>query len=137
MRRSLKVILAIGFVTAGLTALATYRPFGSVELPQPHRPSTEEVFPDLDYRAAGVGTSVDRIYGTFGKKPPLQGSAPAKRCVYFAYDPDLYQGALVVLVNDHTVQDRWLVTQAVRPAQCSGLPEETVDLHGWYAAALR
>lgn len=133
--KSLLVVAGVGLVAVGLGAYVFMKP---AELPEPHGDDHREVFPDLDFRAAAPGSTIDRIYGTFGKRPSESGEgAEARRCVYFIYDPDLFEGALVVLANGRLVEKRWVVKGSTKPEECSALPEESVDLRGWYAAAAR
>jgi hypothetical protein len=134
----MKALLALagaGVIGVGVGTYVFTRP---TELPPPQVGVHAEVFPDLDFRAAAPGSAVERIYGTFGKKPPELGDRPtSRRCIYFMYDPDLFGGALVVLADAALVKERWVVKGSERPAECSDLPEERVDLRGWYAAAAR
>jgi hypothetical protein len=138
MRSSMKALLAVagGAVVIGFAVYVLMRP---VDLPEPQREDRREVFPDLDLRAAAPGSAIDRIYGAFGKKSSESKPrwAAAKRCIYFTYDPDLFEGALVVLANAAVVEKSWVVKGSTKPEECSALPEETVDLRGWYAAAVR
>jgi hypothetical protein len=137
VRPSLKIAIGAALLSAALAAIASYSVLRPAALPQPYRAVHKEVFPELDFGAATVGSSVDRVYGSFGKAVPDPSTQTApRRCVYFHYDADLYEGALVVLANAAVVQQRWLVKGAAKPTECAGLPEEAVDLRGWYAAAL-
>ena len=124
-----------GAVVVGFVVYVLMRP---VELPELQREDRREVFPDLDVRAATPGSSIERIYGAFGKKSSESGKmAAARRCIYFTYDPDLFEGALVVLANAAVVEKSWVAKGSTKPEECSALPEERVDLRGWYAAAVR
>jgi hypothetical protein len=105
------------------------------ELPEPRGSVLKEVFPDADYRAAEPGSSVARVYAAFGKTPP--NGAAHRRCVLFRYDPLLFEGALAVLTNDNVIERRWVTKSKEIPAECAGVPHESVDLAGWYAAAVR
>jgi hypothetical protein len=132
----MKITIGAALLSA-LVGIASYSVLRPAALPEPHRTVHKDIFPELDFGAATVGSAVDRVYGSFGKAVPDPGSPRApRRCVYFQYDPDLYRGALVVLANAGVVQQRWLVEGAAKPTECVGLPEEAVDLRGWYAAAL-
>src|SRR4029079_12956495 len=107
-------------------------------LPEPARPASKELFPELDVPAATVGKHLRLVYASFGKKPP-DPHAPSgvRRCISFEYDPDLYDGALVVLAgSDSLLEELLLPNPDTKPSECAGLPEEIVDLRGWYAAAV-
>jgi hypothetical protein len=123
----------LSMALAGVAFFSVRKP---VPLPEPHRTVHKDVFPELDFGTAIVGSPVERIYASFGKAVPDPSTPKARsRCVFFRYDPDLYEGALVVLTDGSVVRQRWLVEGATKPAECVSLPEEAVDLRGWYAAA--
>lgn len=135
LRKVLVIVAGVGAVVAAVTAYTLMRADG---LPETRRDVHRDVFPDLDYRAAAPGTSIDRIYGAFGKQlPDMATGGPARQCIYFMYDPDLFEGALVVLASSRVVEKRWVAKGATKPDECSGLPEARVDLRGWYAAGVR
>jgi hypothetical protein len=137
MRGQTKGVVGAAFAIAAVSGVGLYLSLRSESLPDPAQPIHREVFPELDFRGARVGSSLERIYGSFGRKGPAHASdVPTRRCVYFKYDPELYDGALVVLVDGALVQQRWLLERDTKPPECSGLPEEAVDLRGWYAAAV-
>ena len=128
-------VTALALAAVGLLAYILTQ---SAELPEPNRGDQREVFPDLDYGAAVPGSRIDRIYQSFGKALSESGkAATVNRCIYFLYDRELYDGALVVLTNGALVQNRWVVKGSTKPEGCSGFAEERVDLRGWYAAAAR
>jgi len=138
VRGSMKALLAVAGVGVMAVGMGTYVYIQPAELPEPRLDVHEEVFPELDFRAAAPGSSLERIFGAFGKKhPELGGGAAGRRCIYFMYDPDLFEGALVVLADAALVKERWVIKGSAKPAECSDLPEEKVDLRGWYAAAVR
>ncbi len=137
MQNSIKLLLllvaGVGAVTGALAMYVLREP---AEFPEPHRSVHQDVFPDLDLRVATRGSGVDRVYGTFGKKAPAVEDG-RRRCVYFRYDPDLFDGSLVVLTDANLVEKSWVMKGAAKPGECSGLLEESVDLRGWHAAAVR
>jgi hypothetical protein len=136
MRASTTIASGAVLLCVALAGVAFYSVLKFVPLPEPHRTVHKDVFPELDFGTATVGSRVERIYASFGKAVPDPSTQAApRRCVFFHYDPDLYEGALVVLTDGSVVQQRWLVEGAAKPADCTGLPEEAVDLQGWYAAA--
>ena len=137
MPRSIRAMLAATVVGGVIAGLVTYALLTPEALPEPHRPVHKDVFPELDYGAASVGTAVKEIYASFGRKPANQVTQATTRCVFFRYDPELYDGTLVVLTAEAVVKERWLVKAAGKPPECSSLPEELIDLRGWYAAAVR
>jgi hypothetical protein len=107
-------------------------------LPEPHKPRYECVFPELDYGAATPGSSVGRVYASFGKQPPQGGThGETARCVVFGYDPDLFDGALVVLTHGSTIANRWIMKGSTLPSECLTVPKERVSLAEWHAAAVR
>jgi hypothetical protein len=133
-----KALLAAAGLAVAAGAVGVYVWTRPAELPEPQGAIHQEVFPDLDFRAASPGSSIDRIYGAFGKKNADVGAGAAgSRCIYFVYDPDLFDGALVVLANGKLVEQRWVVKGLAKPEECSGLPQERVELRGWYAATTR
>lgn len=136
MRGPTKAYLVAAGLAIGVGGLATYNLNRPAELPQPSQGAHRDVFPDLDLRAAAPGTSLERVYRGFGKQPPHR-AASGRRCIYFAYDPELFSGALVVLANGTLVENSWVVEGDDRPGRCSNVPEERVDLRGWHAASVR
>ena len=100
MRPSMKIGIGGALVSAALAGVTSHRVLIPVDLPEPHRAVQKDVFPELDFGAAVPGSPVERIYGSFGK-PPLDPSTKlaVRRCVCFHYDPELYEGALVVLAH--------------------------------------
>jgi hypothetical protein len=134
LRRWLHYVLWIGLPASLIPAAVALRPlFMPLELPDP-RYAYKEVFPSADFRQASSGSSVARVYGSFGKLVPP--SAHHDRCIYFQYDPDLSDSTLVLSVAGDLIRDRWLVRAGDQPEQCAGLARETVDLRGWYAASV-
>ena len=95
-----------------------------------------EVFPESDFRAAAPGTSVERVYRSFGREPSRAISASNDYCVRFQYDPELFTGSLVILARGKLISDRWLVESEPMPEACSRLLVDNVDLTGWWAAGL-
>jgi hypothetical protein len=136
MRPSTRVLIGLFGIGAAAIGLVAYAVMHAEEVPEPHLGVQREVFPDLDYRAAAPGSSLSRVYGTFGKRLESSSDGRARRCIYFSYDPALFDGALVILANGTVVENRWIAKGSVKPEQCSGLPAQMVDLRGWYAAAV-
>jgi hypothetical protein len=122
--------LAVAFMGAGY-AWSVVAP---LDLPEPYGTVVKCVFPDMHFKAAMPGTAVSEVYGRFGLTPP-QG-APARRCVFFQYDSLLFDGALVVLTKQERIDRRWLMKESAEPSECGDVPHETVDLKGWFAAAV-
>ena len=120
------VLLAIGYIW--------YTAARPEELPEPRGSVVKEVFPETDYRAAELGSPVARVYAAFGKTPPS--GVGHRRCVFFRYDPLMFEGALAVLTNDDVIERRWVTKSKETPAECASVPQENVDLTGWYAAAV-
>jgi hypothetical protein len=108
VQNSVKLLLLLGAgVGAAAGGLALYVLREPSESPEPQSSVHEDVFPDLDLRAASRGSSVDRIYGTFGKEAPAVENR-RRRCIYFRYDRDLFEGALVVLTDANLVEKSWV-----------------------------
>jgi hypothetical protein len=138
MRGSTKALFAAAGLAVAAVGVGVYSFTRPAELPELREGAHREVFPDLDFGAAVPGSSIDRIYGAFGKQSAdAATSAAGRRCIYFVYDPDLFEGALAILANAKLVEKRWVVKGSAKPEECSGLPEERVELRGWYAAAAR
>ena len=84
-----------------------------------------------------IGSPIVEAYRRFGKRPSLAAPPVEPRCVYFRYDPDLvdYSTALVLLVREGRIEQKWLIEKEAAPKACDGLAAETVDLVGYYDAA--
>jgi hypothetical protein len=137
VNRSIKAGVVGAALAIAVTGLAIrVRSRQTEPIPEPRRGAYREVFPDLDLRTAQPGSPVNRVYEGFGRRSP-ESSSSGRRCIFFTYDPDLFKGALVVLANGKLVDSRWVVRGTGEPTECSGLPHLTVDLRGWYAAAVR
>jgi hypothetical protein len=124
--------LAVALVAAGYAWYAVARP---EDLPEPRGDVLKEVFPDADFRAAAPGSAVARVYAAFGRTPPK--GASGHRCVFFRYDPLLFDGALALLTNEKKIEKSWITKSRETPPECAGVHQESVDLTGWYAAAVR
>jgi len=139
MTSQVKLVVGAVIASGACVGIAAHVLLKPGLLPEPAHPASKEVFPELGLRAATVGKPLRLVYASFGKKPPDPDAQPGvRRCIYFQYDPDLYEGALVVLAgSDSVVEQRWLLKPDTKPSECAGLPEQVVDLRGWYAAAVR
>jgi hypothetical protein len=136
MRGSTKAFLTAATLVIAAAGVAVYSFTRPVELPEPGVRVHREVFPELDFDAAAPGSSVARIFRAFGKQGAgTTASSSGRRCIYFVYDPELFEGALVVLAHAELVEKRWVVNASVKPEECAGLSEERIALSGWYAAA--
>jgi hypothetical protein len=137
MSRRSTTVFAVAAVIAVGGAGAWYVLGRPLELPDPQEQPIRDVFPDSDLRAAKPGSEVRRVYASFGRKPSDGSSDAGERCVAFRYDPELHDGALVVLARDGVIRERWLVARMSIPPECAGLHVEEVDLSGWYAASVQ
>jgi hypothetical protein len=130
------MILAVGAIAIG-GAIAWHVPRRPLELPEPQQQAHRDVFPESDFDAAKPGSAVQRLYASFGRTPSRGSSEASRLCVAFRYDPELHDGALVVLVEAGVIKQRWLTTKTGTPPECASLQLEEVDLTGWYAASAR